>query len=326
MVWKGWETMKRSILALFTVVLGVYSPVFGGKLDQKQIPADSAWLVHLDFETFGSTQIGQLVTAEIKSKHQDKINALQELIGSNLMTDVASVTLFGPDAQEENAVSLIKGRYNKEKLLAILKLNQTYGQTAYDNYTLHTWVDDKRKKEQVGAFAGEDLIVISETQTAIKAALDVLAGKQTSLAQQAQLPLFSLSQTPNGAFIIAAAEGLSKLAGEEHAAILKNSNFMVFITSEQAGNLKAHLQLESETEESAMQIEQVVRGMLAFATLQMKDQPQLQKLLQSGVISRDGKNLQVDLSAPSGAVFFFIKSHAVIKIFIPSGKKENKSS
>lgn len=303
--------MRQVALFGFAVLSAVCG--FAGQLNHKQIPASSAWIAHVDFETFRSTQIGQLITDEVTKKHQDKITALQELIGSNFLTDIQSLTLYGSDANEENAVSLVKGRFNKEKLLAFLKLNPAYAEVPYNSQTFYKWFDDKRQKEQIGAFAAEDLIVISQAQPTLQTALDVLAGKQPSLADQAQLPLFSLSQVPEGAFIIGAAEGLSKLAGQEHAAILKNSNVLVFVTSEQAGLLKAHLQLESETEESAEQIEQVVRGMLAFATLQMKDQPQLQKIIQSGTVNRTGKNLQFDFSAPSADLFAMIKSMEEMK-------------
>lgn len=302
--------MRQLARVLVLVVLGCWGIGFGGVLNQKQIASTSAWVVHADLNVFRASQIGQLVTAEIKAKHQEKIDALQVLLGSNLMTDLDSVTLYGPDAEESNVVSLIQGHYDREKLLAFLKLNPAYAETSKEGYTMYSWLDEKRNKEQVGTFAAEDLIIISQTPAALQTAMDVLAGKQPSLADKADEPLFSLTQAPEGAFLIAAAEGLSKLAGQEHAAILKNSNFMVFITGEQAGNLTAHLKLESETDESALQIEQVVRGMLAFMTLQMKDQPMLQKLLQSSVITRDGRKLEFKLSAPSQEVFDLVKSHA----------------
>jgi hypothetical protein len=289
--------------------LGLFSIASAGALDRQQIPGDAAWVFHFDAAAFRSGHFGQLVTDEIRARHQDKIAALQELLGSDLLADVGSVTLFGADANEKNVVCLVRGSYNRDKLTALLKLNSTYAEIPSDSRTLYSWVDDKSKKAQVGAFAGTDLIAISQSQEALENALRVLDKKQTSLADRAQQPLFSLTQSPAGTFLVAAAEGISELAGQNHAAILKNSNFVVFVTSEQAGTLKARLRLQSETEEAAGNIEKFVRGMLALAELKIDQQPQLTQLLRSLVISRTGKDLEFHLSAPSQQLFDMIQSH-----------------
>lgn len=298
--------MRQAVLVLVMTLTAVYS--FAAPLNHKQVPASAAWIAHVDLETFRSSQFGRLTMEEIKLKFGDKVAALSTLLGTNVLTDIQSLTLYGSDAKETNAASLIRGRFDKEKMLAFLKLNPAYAEITYDDKTMYKWVDDSRKKDQYGAFAAEDLVVIAQSQSTLQRALDVLAGKQPVLADQPQLPLFSMSQAPQGAFVIVAAKGLSELAGSEQAAILKNSNLLVFITSERAGVLKAHLQLESESEESATQIEQVVRGMLAFASLQTNNPPMLQKIIQTGIIARNGRKLEFDFSAPSADIFELLKS------------------
>jgi hypothetical protein len=300
--------MKQALI-LLAVVFGTIGVACAGALDRQQIPAGSAWVFHFDLDGFRLSQFGQLVTDEIGASHHEKINALQELLGSNLLTDIRSVTLYGADADEKNVVSLIKGTYNREKLTAVLKLNSTYAEIPHGDITLYSWVDDKSKRTQVGAFAGDNLIAISQSQQALETALNVLDKQQPALADQPQQPLYALTEASEEAFIVAAAEGISDLAGNEHAAILKNSNFVVFITSEQAGNLKARLQLESESEEAAVNIEKFVRGMLALAELKIDNQPQFTQILRSAGISRAGKTLEFNLSAPSQLLFDMIQSH-----------------
>ncbi|MCE5184762.1 MAG: DUF4315 family protein [Planctomycetaceae bacterium] len=309
----------KHLAAILIVFPCIWSIGSAAPLDHRQVPADSAWVVHVDFERFHQTRIGELVTAQITEKHKEKIDALAQLLGSNVLTDLTSLTLYGPDGHEENAVSLVKGRFDKDKLVAFLKLNSAYSESVYEGKTLYSWVDEHRRKNQVGAFAADNVIAISQTSSALQAALDVLAQKGKSLADKEQPRLYTLSQAPEGSFVVAAAEGLSRLGGPEHAAILNNSNFLVFITSEQDARLKARLQLESQTEESALQIEQIVRGMLAFVTLQLNDQPQMQKLVQSCIITRDGANLTFDLTVASQDFFALVKSMEPT----PSSKDDN---
>lgn len=313
--------MKQGFF-LVTAVFATFSVASAAALDQQQIPGNAAWVFHVDLETFRSSQFGQLVTDEILARHGDRITALQELLGSNVLTDIAAVTLYGADANEKNVVCLVKAAYNREKLTALLKLNSTYAEIPYNDYTLYSWVDDKSTKAQVGAFAGDDLIAISQSQQALENALSVLSDPQASLAGQPEQPLFGLTQAPEEAFIVAAAEGVSELAGQEHAAILRNSNFVVFVTSEQAGTLKARLQLQSESEEAAGNIEKFVRGMLALAELKTDQQPQIRQILQSAAISRTGKDLEFNLSAPSQQLFDMIKSHIKVDFGLSGSHKE----
>ena len=105
---------------------------------------------------------------------------------------------------------------------------------------------------------------------------------------------------------------LGRWAGPEQAAILKNSDMMIFMTSEQAGVLNVHPQLVSETEESAAQIEQVARGLLAFASLQTQNPP-LQKFIQAVSIARSGRSLGFEWSASSADLFVLLKSWEQIR-------------
>jgi len=308
----------RQALVFAVLLAGVVQVSVGQGINFDQVAADSAWLVHVDLDAFRSTRMGQLVGAEIAAKNPQRLAAVQELIGSDPTTDIRSLTLYGPDSEEKNVVSLIAGTFNRDKLTALLKLNGTYAEIPYRGRTLYSWVDDTRKKAQVGAFADENLIVISPSQEALQAALDVLDGRTPPLSGQSNA-LTGL-KVPAGAFVVAAAEGPSNLAGDSHAAILKNSSLLMFATSEEAGNLKAHLQLESDTEESALQIENFVRGMMALALLKVKDQPQLAQLVQAAQVSRSGKSLAFDFSAPSEKLFELIKSHISLDLPLQTGQ------
>ncbi len=86
------------------------------------------------------------------------------------------------------------------------------------------------------------------------------------------------------------------------------------LAAEDAANMKLDVHLEAQDEESAIQIEQVVRGMLAFASLQTREHPQIGKLLQSVILTRDTHTLDCHFSYPSKALYELIQSHANIAI------------
>ena len=261
--------------------------------------------------------MGQLLKAEIQKEHQAKIDGLKELLGSDLTADIYGLTVFGSDSDEANATALIHGRFDRQKLLALLALNSAYSESTHGDKTLYHWIDDKRGKDQVGAFAAENLIVISQREGVVKTALDIMGGKGESLAVNKNASLYALTEGTQGAIAVAAAEGLSELAKDnEHAAILHNSKMMIMIADEAQTQMRLFVQLEANSVEAAQQVEQIARGMLAFASLQQEKHPEIAPLLKACSLSRTDASLSFEFRYVSADLFALMKRFAPKEITI----------
>jgi hypothetical protein len=280
-----------------------------GPLNQRQIPASAKWVLHLDAEALGQTVFGRLVYGAVRTQHQNKLDAITLFLGSDPTTDIYGLTLYGPDSNEANAVALIHGRFDREKLLSLLALNPDYAESAHGETTLYHWQEKMRGKPQTGTFAAVDLIVISQSQDAVKAALDVLAGQSQPLAEDAGSSLAILTEWADGAFIAAAADGLSDLAaGNEHAAVLKNSQMMSIVADEVDGQMRLFVHLEGKSDQAAQQIEQVARGMLAFAALKVQHDQELSALFEAIQLTRAERQIVMSFEYPSAELYEFAKS------------------
>jgi hypothetical protein len=307
--------MKKVLFLLPFAALLISGIALGTPLQKENVLADAQWLLHLDFDAFRSSQFGQLVRSDIQPQYQEKIDALTELLGSDLTRDLYDVTIYGTGPGEENATILFRGSYDKDKLLALLVLNGAYSKSEYEGTTLHHWMDDKRNKEQYGAFAAQDLIVIGQTEEAVIDALDLIAGRRQSLAAQTDSALYKLCRASGDPIFMAAATELSQLAGDdEQAAILKNSTLIAMLAAEKDGNLTATLHLETKDEQAAIQVEQIARGLLAFAAMQNTQKNG--KLIQSVVLTRDKNALDCTFSYPSIDLFEMIKPDIHLNIEI----------
>lgn len=302
--------MKTGIWAVLAVGLMAGGAVFAAPLDMNLVPADAQWVFHVDFDAFRLTQIGQLVLEDVAAQRQKQIDALAEMLGSDLTTDIANVTLFGADGEEENAVALLRGKFDREKLLTLLALNETYATSDYREYTIHKWVDEHKKKNQVGAFAADDVIVISQSEKAVTGFLDVYSGAAGSLEQNKGAIGAALQGLPANAFVAAAADKLADLAqGKGRAAILRNSRFAAFIADETSGSLKLHLNLETESPDVARQVEQIIYGMFALGRLHESRHPQLGPLMEACTMERIENALVIEFTYPSAELFDLMKSH-----------------
>jgi hypothetical protein len=296
-------TLKpMAFLTMAVLVLAAMAPA--APLRQAHIPAEARWVFHLDLDAFGDSDLGKLVLTEVRAAYGPKIEAMAQLLGSDLLADLNGVTLFGTDAGEENATALFYGSHNPDKLTALLLLNGAYHKSDYQGQTLHHWVEEKHQKNQVGAFAAPDLIVIAQQEAPVQAALDVLAGRSTSLAAAPASPLKGLTVAPDQTMALAAATGLSGLtAGHQQAAILGNSKMMALIIAEAQGQMKLQVDLVAETVEAAAQIEQVINGMKAFILLRQNDFSALPAIIRQSSLRRMENQLSLESTYPSAALF-----------------------
>jgi len=300
--------MKKTVLMLLSAVLILSSPGWAKPLNPRQVPAEAKWLVHVDFNMFAESETWDLISQEISDKNQKKIDAITTLFGSDPTKDLFGVTLFGSDANEENAVAIINGRFNRKKLLALLALNEAYAETEYNGQILYHWVDERDNKAKVGIFATESLIVISQSEPPVQSMVDLLAGKADSLANQPTAPFSALTKTPQGAIMVMAAGGLTQLRRDDKQNVfLQNSKTIVVFAGEKQGEMFLNANLTTDTPEAAMQIEQALIGMKAFVAMNHAEQPEMISLLQAIILKRNENQLSLTAKYPAAKLLDIFK-------------------
>ena len=311
---------------LITLLLAVSTMSLATPINRLYIPSNSKWLFHVDFDAFRDSKMGSLIEQEITAAHQKKIEGLATLLGTDLTQDLYGFTLCGPNADDTKAAALIYAKYDKEKLLALLGMNEKYAESSYQEQTIYHWFDEKQSRDQVGAFATEELIVISQSKDTVTAMLDLIKEPSKSIANAQNNALTGLSEAPEGAIMIAAADGLSELTEDkDHAAILKNSKLMAVIIGENNGNMKLNIDLIAENAEAATKIEQVVRGMQAFMTLSNTQQPEINSLIQATTLQRNDNQLALTFQYPSAKLFEMIKAKHNIDIWTAAATGDTKA-
>lgn len=302
--------MKRMVL-LILCLLPLHSAA-ATPLQKAQIPASSKWLVHLDLDAFKKSFLGTLVLNEIEAEERQEMEALAELLGSNPLQDIDQITIYGPDSDKKNAVLMVSGRFVPAKLLALVTLNKTYEKIPFRDYTLHQWISDDSGENQVGVFARDNMILLSQSRISIEQALDVLDGNISALTQSDNLTC--LNNAPVNPIFLMAAEDLGQLTGDHaNAAILKNSDVLVFVADEDNQNFSLALDLWTQEVQSAAQIEQIILGIKAFLQLNQKEEPEVAQLLQSLQFQRQDTLISIRFRYPSEALFNFLKEHKALQ-------------
>jgi ankyrin repeat protein len=308
--------MKKATLILISLILMLSGTPRAARLDLSQVPQNAKWVFHIDAQRLAQSQITSMVLAGLDDQQQKKIDFITTLTGSDPTKDIHSITLYGKDSQEENAVVLLSGRFDKERLLSLLGSSPAYDESRHNDHTLYHWLDENDNKHKVGMFASDDLIVISQSRQSVEDATDLLAGSSGTLAAQADAPLAKLTEAPQDAIMVIAADGLSELHNDDQQkAILQNSKMIAVLAGESNGNLYLTVDLAAETSTAAMQIETIVTGVKSFLALQYASQPNVMTLLESAKLQRSENRLSLTVRYPSAKVYEIIKAHFQMDIW-----------
>ena len=310
--WKGIETMRKLVLALIVSML-LAVPVFAGPLVKSQVSSTANWVVHADYERFFSSQVGGLIRKELASQGiEEKLANFATIFSFHPLYDVCDVTIYGNGREQAKAAVLIDGRFDKEKLEALVRMNPQHQEVQYGDITIHGWLHEEKKGSEVvksfmmyGCVYQNKILVISSGLDTVKQAVDVMKGSAQG-ATDSQFGVAALNA--QGAFFQAAATGVSDIAGEEQqAAVLKQTDKLGLAIGENAGKFYIDLGLITKNEETAQSVNKVLEGIIAFATLSAEQQPKLAELAQKVKLSCAQNNVGVHFESDPESVFQFLK-------------------
>ena len=140
-------------------------------------------------------------------------------------------------------------------------------------------------------------MVLSKSREAVEKAEAVLNGKSANLSTGKAFSGFP--ETPKAFFFLAIAEGFNEDAPlPPQAKVLKMTEGARLILGENAGSLFLNLALKAKSSEVMTQMQQVIQGTVALASLSQPENPDLMQLAQSVKVSGDDKMVTVGVEFP----------------------------
>ncbi len=291
------------------VFLWLTVSAWAGPLELGDVGRSARWVIHLDSQALWTSECGAQLTQIVDSQDiQAKLGAIKSLFGTDLTQDIHSVTLYGPDGNNTQAVALIKGKMDRQKLVSVAVLTPRYQKIAKGDSVIHQWGGDGEKKIQYMGFASDDKLVISQSQSTVEMALNVLAGKADSV--QGTERFKSIKHAPGKAFVVVCAEDLSEITkGQANAAMLQRSSVLAVIVGETDGFFNTTLRLETESPEVASQIETMGRGILAMMQFNENKFAELKPLVAACSLASHDKRVEFAFRYPLDELMTIIKPH-----------------
>jgi len=212
----------------------------------------------------------------------------------DILKDINGVTIYGFGKDEKNTVVCLKGNFDREYLLGLLAVEDSHREIQHNNFIIHAW-----DHHEFGVFVDDNLALLAQNQTAIKTALDVIAGKKANVTTSSLMSY--INKIPSNVFFAAIAKDISEMAEHEtDVFIFKKTESALFTLTDEKDNINLRLNFTVKTLEDAKNMESVIRGLVSLAHMQLEEsQRDILIPLEKMIISTEGKNIRVELSYPA---------------------------
>ena len=287
-------------IAQWLVLAITSSPAFSAPLPKSQVSADAKWIVHLDMEQFAPSQTCRLLMAgknDAKS-FQALLDRYRTLLGVDPLKDLCGITLYGNETTGSRGVALFNGSLNHRAITRQFSSYPQYRTKTAGKLALHTWLDKNTGRPLWAAFQTTRELVLTTDEPSLLAATATITGSRPSLTTWKTQP-FPLPATQDGTFFIAATKGYAGSNSDPvKALILRNTDTATLQLAESRGIVDGAIRLNASSPDAAMQIHQILNGLIVGASLADSASP-VAKLAEMSAVSRNDKLVMLKLHCPA---------------------------
>lgn len=279
------------------------------------VPAESQWMINLDFNTLRTSALGELLIEIIPTFELTPENDPVRPDFQKVFATIGTVTAFGanfsgqPDAIDGALV--VQGTKDLRTIVEGLVAQVTVTHPEKITELTDLPFEAYQINDVIVAFPTEPIVVVSKSQNQLIKALEVYRKKAPSMAT-AKSPLMAL--LPKGdVFYVAAAsvvpsvQNLTSRDGPD-ARILRMAKAASIAVGERGDLTTAHVQLDAESNETAQKLVKIVDGVIAMFSLAETSDQRLSDFVNSANVSQDKNAVKVELSYPTARIVEMIEN------------------
>ena len=291
-----YASFQAAALALLLSLSGTLS---AAPISKSQVPADSKWVMHLDMNQFAASQTCRLLVAGQgdSKRFQTMLAHYRTLLGIDPLKDIASLTLFGNEVTGNRGVALISGSLNSKQITKQFSTYPQYSTKRNGRLTVQTWLDKGSNKPLWASFYSSRQLILASDEFSLLNSAWVLDGDKPNLTTGKSTGL-AFPAVPPGSLFTAVTKGFSGTSPTQ-AMILRNTESASLQLSENSGIVDGVVLLNADSPESAIQIQQILNGLMLSSGFANPDSP-LSKLSELSTLSRSGNTMSLKIRCPAG--------------------------
>ena len=308
-----------SFAILFSLgALTIPQTVHAGPVMESAIPEGIDWFVHIDVEKLRSTRTGSAFHDEFKAIIP--IPNKEELpIDPLLIADgVTGITVFGtmPDFSQENfqpdAVVLLEGTGDliqvAKGLVSGMQIEQPEAIVPVEGDP--NGILSIQGGQIFGSFVDENRLALSKALPGLQEYFRTRNGESTHINLNERFAIYS-GDASSGIFFGAFVEGLNEFKSlPAQARILQLTEAVSLQLGEQGDYLNLLTSLMTADEQTAAQVSEVLKGLIAVFALSNPGNPEITTLVQSARVTLNERTVSLNISYPVEAAVVWARTLA----------------
>ena len=259
--------------------------------DTKYIDATAKWMVHLDIDALLDSSVAQHALETNPHLSGQKLKALQTLTGIDIEKGLHGITVFG-NGEPDNGVIIVHAKAKQDNLVSFVQLNDKYQSKEHNGQTIHSFPDDKKPGKRISAcFLPGDKIVFAQQTKWVELGIDLLKGERPAINSNSEMEEIGDFQDYPVLLAYGDFSALHKNKNPKKAAAFQQAKRLGLSIGEVEGRVKGMLGIVTENAETALQIENFLRGIIAMGMLSQENNPALATLASSVQVKRNESTL-----------------------------------
>ena len=285
--------------------------------DANEFPAGTHWILTVDVKAAQAAPLLQSLVEKMDTNKiheaKAKLAAAKAMFGIDLLKDIDHVIIAGNGDAQKGGVAYIYGVFDAQRLTTILGATKNYAMTNHGEIAVQSWVDEKDNKQKYLAFARPGLAILSNTQSAITDVLDVLAGKQPSLASDS--PLRNAFKRDARNLVSLNVYGLSSIVGStpKAEAFKQTEALSLCVSTPDETSISACMSVTATSDETALQVQQALQGIQAIILLRAAEAPESAALASQAKITCQGRMVGLSVTLPRELIENAVRAHEAKK-------------
>jgi hypothetical protein len=292
---------------LFASVFFLVSQINAKQLDLGKVSDGSNWIMHMDFESMRSSEIGSYLEDSLGKipEMEEKMRGLYEKFGVDLM-GVSNLTLFGT-GERHKGIGILEGGVNASVVTEVTRTREYIQESKVGKKTIFS--TDKGRRPMAFSVLKKGKIVFGPDRDYVTEGIQIANGKGRGSSSHPVLEsLNNLMETP-GILFFADVKGAKETAELDQWAMMMADKIEScgMVIGDHDSGLKMIGIIETNSLESSEPMENMIRGGLAMMEMKAKDNKRMEGFLEDYQVIREGRTIRIEVKVSNSFIIERIK-------------------
>lgn len=272
------------------------------QLDLKKVSDGSNWIMHMDFESMRSSEIGSFLEDSLEKipEMEEKMRGLQKKFGVDLM-GVSNLTLFGT-GEKHKGIGILEGGVDASIVTEVTRTREYIQESKVGKKTIFS--TDKGRRPIAFSVLKKGKIVFGPDCDYVSEGIQIANGKGSGLSSHPILEsLNGVLETP-GFLFFANVKGVKETTDLDPWARMMADKIEScgMVIGDDDGGLKMIGLIETHSLESSEPMENMIRGGLAMMEMKAKDNKRMKGLFEGYEVIREGRTIRIEIKISNSFV------------------------